>query len=730
VSAIESQIEGAFDFALPRRPYPGLRAFNKEEWPIFFGRERMVDEVIGLLIEHQFLVVHGDSGCGKSSLIRAGVLPRLEHEAARGGSRWLTCTATPGDEPLKNLAMAVALASNGGRENVEARAIDLRRAMNCGRDGAGLLAEQLARTSSRVCILIDQFEELFAHARRRGRHEASVLIDLLIGLQQLKAQNLCVVLTMRSEFLGVCAQFEDFAETVNATQYLLPRMAHPDLVRAICEPALLYDGEVSLALAQRLIADAGGQQDQLPLIQHGLMILHREHAVEPTGWRLTSEHYSGDLAGLLSNHADKVAARVAPHPSRLVEDLFRALTDINADGTAIRRPQKLAQLIAVTGSSESELRRIIDAFRAEGVSFLRPYGADAVALDDYIDISHEALIRYWRPLAHPEKGWLFNEFKNGLVWRSLLVQAESFDRNPSNVLSSATTEERVVWMGRRNAAWSERYGGGWERVGRLIAASVEARERELREAEQERKREADDRMREHDLAEKTRRERLFKRAFVVVTVLSVVAFAMALIAYKNWLDSEAERLAVVERGRTLERRNEVAESRRADAVRLAQGLSAELESLRRTAAASNDQTVKQRIAQTDASLQNKIDQLYAAARQPPRIYIHIAEESQRQAAVLLEARLERQNIGDADIVVPGVQLVKDPPRMAQLRCFDKDECGSDGVQLMRLIDKELVMRVKLTPFPPPRDPKSIRARHFELWFARGEIELRGVTGKY
>src|SRR6185369_12174142 len=81
-----------FDVDLPATPYPGLRPFEREEWPIFFGRELIVDEVIARGIERQFVVVHGDSGCGKSSLIRAGVLPRLEQEHARSGARWRTAS--------------------------------------------------------------------------------------------------------------------------------------------------------------------------------------------------------------------------------------------------------------------------------------------------------------------------------------------------------------------------------------------------------------------------------------------------------------------------------------------------------------------------------------------------------------------------------------------------------------------------------------------------------------
>lgn len=476
-------------YSFPSRPYPGLRPFEKSEWSIFFGRERMADEVITRIIRDRFLMVHGDSGCGKSSLIHAGVLPRLEQEADRGGFRWLTCAATPGEAPLWNLARALTGVCEAPER--EDRLIEIRRALNFGRDGAAALARVLRLSANEhVCILLDQFEELFAYAKHANNHDASLLIEFLLGIQECRVAGVYAVLTMRSEFLGACAQYRGFAEAVNTTQYLLPRMEHADLMRAIREPACLYDGEVECELAERLIVDAGRAQDQLPLIQHALMLLHRDN-VEPREeaasdhWRLELQHYTGSCAGLpqqLSAHANEVTEQalrnvVGNQSSRVVEDLFRALIDINAEGQAIRRPQRLEQLANVTGESIEVLRPLVDHFRVEGVSLLRPYGSSELAPDQCIDISHEALIRCWDKIADAKEGWLSREFRNGLVWRSLLVQADSFEREASNVLSPATTDERAIWIQRRNAAWCERYGGGWERVQQLLKASLAERDR-------------------------------------------------------------------------------------------------------------------------------------------------------------------------------------------------------------------------------------------------------------
>ena len=162
-------------------------------------------------------------------------------------------------------------------------------------------------------------------------------------------------------------------------------------------------------------------------------------------WRLGLEDYqgAGGLAKLLSDHADEVLAQAAPDGERrkVVEHLFRALTDINAEGQAIRRPQTFAELVAVTGSNGPTLEAIIGHFRAEGVLFLTPYGDAPIKPGTLIDISHEALIRCWRKIADDKDGWLQREFRDGLAWKTLRMQAQS-----GETLSAAATEAREAWL--------------------------------------------------------------------------------------------------------------------------------------------------------------------------------------------------------------------------------------------------------------------------------------------
>src|ERR1700730_17740860 len=192
-----------FEVQLPPSPYPGLRPFEKSEWPIFFGREKMTDKVIDLLMKQRLLVVHGTSGNGKSSLIRAGVLARLEQEHARSELCWRTCAATPGDSPLTNLSESFAGAT--GSHKVDW--LECRRGLNHGRQAAKTIAQLLKLDkNNQLCLLIDQFEEIF-HRQNAGSDQVKLLIDFLVGFCEAPPDGLFILLTMRSEFLGLCSRF-------------------------------------------------------------------------------------------------------------------------------------------------------------------------------------------------------------------------------------------------------------------------------------------------------------------------------------------------------------------------------------------------------------------------------------------------------------------------------------------------------------------------------------------
>lgn len=700
------EYEALFSLTLPPRPYPGLRAFEKDEWPIFFGRERMTDEVVAQLVRKHLLVLHGDSGCGKSSLLRAGVLPRLEQTNARGGARWRTCTVTPGEAPLRRLAEGLAALVPGG--DAAAHALEIRRRLQLGRPAAAGIAPLVCREGEHVCILVDQFEELFAHAAREGPEEAQLFIDILIGLHALPPRGLYAALTMRSEFLGACARYRGFAEAVNLTQYLLPRMEHEDVVRAICEPAAMYEGTVLRSVAEWMITDAGHGQDQLPLIQHALLLLHRESGGQP-GWKIGEEACTKSLAQRLSDNADAVAQEVdralaGRHP-RLVEDMMRALTQVNSDGHAIRRPCTLRQLGAVTGAGEGPVRAAVGHFRADGVSFLRPAPPAPLEPETLVDISHEALIRCWRRLADPRDGWLVREFRNGLLWRSLLVQVESFERDPENTLSAATYLERSKWMERRNPAWTARYGGGWDGVQALLEASRQARRKQV----------------------------LLTRiapASLVLTILLGVSIVQQfqLTEARDRAVQEAAHARRAERDALLARRQ--AETTRDEALQANLQLTQTVREIQAAnAAQAKSMQVEAKVENALAQLREQTVQLQAGnapAVLPPRVYFHIFEAEHRPAAEALGRELEKRRIGAAAIVVPGIEQVSIAPSRNVLRCFRAAECADEARRIAAILNELLEKPDIALEDLSARYERStgIRPRHYELWLTAPPVLRR------
>ncbi len=266
-------------------PYVGLRAFNREESAIFFGREAHTDALLDALAQQQFLAVVGLSGSGKSSLVKCGLIPALEAGYLSGaGTHWHIADFRPGNDPFKNLADAL--------HQQAALPAGLGDTLRNG--GAFSLHEYLAAhplpKSGKLLLICDQFEELFRYGEQHAH--AAAFVALLLASSRphtlpdgQSSNGIYLVLTMRSDFLGECAQFIGLAEAINQGLYLTPRLNREQLRLAIEEPALIAGGEADPALVVQLLEDVGNNPDQLPLLQHVLMRLWDD------GQNLTLAHY-------------------------------------------------------------------------------------------------------------------------------------------------------------------------------------------------------------------------------------------------------------------------------------------------------------------------------------------------------------------------------------------------------------------------------------------------------
>ena len=235
-------------------PFRGLRPFEQDENELFFGRDGQTDALLHRLYEHRFLAVVGTSGSGKSSLVRAGLMHALHGGLMGGntGSHWRIALMRPGDRPIENLARALNAPSVFGQEEAQEAIQVMMTESTLQRSDQGLIqAVQLARmpAEQNLLVVVDQFEELFRFQHgtphNATRDEAAAFVRLLLEAARQTAIKIYVVITMRSDFLGDCAQFRDLPEAINTSQYLIPRMTRSERQKAITGPVGVAGGEIS-----------------------------------------------------------------------------------------------------------------------------------------------------------------------------------------------------------------------------------------------------------------------------------------------------------------------------------------------------------------------------------------------------------------------------------------------------------------------------------------------------
>jgi tetratricopeptide (TPR) repeat protein len=553
------------------RPFPGLRPFAPSDHQFFYGRKSQFSALYRLLDLSRFVAVVGSSGSGKSSLVRAGLVPLLQQEVAESeqgrGRHWRWEEMRPGDAPLDQLVDAMtrlsrSMAGDDDPAIADAREERIDYHLRESIYGIGRALDEIGSASdASVVLVVDQFEELFRSAapvsqRRdvatgmKSRNDAAHFVQLLLEASRSPNHDIRILITMRSDFIGDCAQFQGLPEAVSATQFLVPSLTRDQREQVIRGPLREAHASIESELVERLLNDSADELDQLPVLQHCLLRLWERAGAKPvpsavlaSKRHLTSDHYQaiGGIAHALSQHADEILKSL-PGLELVVEQTFRALSDLDKDGRATRRARQFAPLTAETGMPEDKVRAVVNRFRADDCSFLSPLTSDVpdLAPRTRIDVGHEALLRRWELVSgkpdatvapgEPQQiGWLRAEERDGQVYRSLLAFAES-DSSGRPTIQANQFERRWQWWNERprTPEWAERYGGGHARVVRMLDDS-----RIAAQAERERREAAD------------ARERWFHRmtqvAVVVVTALLIVSLISIYMLSESYKATNAAR---------------------------------------------------------------------------------------------------------------------------------------------------------------------------------------------
>jgi WD40 repeat protein/DNA-binding SARP family transcriptional activator len=334
-------------------PFKGLAPFEAADAELFFGRERLVGELVARLADSALLAVVGASGSGKSSLLRAGLLPALAAGALPGSERWQSVLMRPGSRPATELGRLVT----GGLP--------------------GAIAD--LRPGQRMVVAVDQFEEVFTVCTDDGERHA--FIDALVESAWDPERRCVVLLALRADFFGRLAVFPELAELVGANHVLLGPMSSGELRCAIEGPAERGDLVVEPALVEALVADVVGEPGGLPLLSTALLDLWQQR--EERSLQLGAYERMGGVQGAVAAHAEAAYGALSEGRQRIARRLMLRLAAGGGGEPVTRRRLRVAEL---------------DLSRDEGMAQVLAALTDSrllTASDGEVEVAHEALLRHW-----------------------------------------------------------------------------------------------------------------------------------------------------------------------------------------------------------------------------------------------------------------------------------------------------------------------------------------------
>jgi hypothetical protein len=393
-------------------PYKGLAAFEAADAPYYFGRERLIAELIARFVGGTFLGLVGDSGSGKSSALRAGLLPALAGGVLPGSGDWPQVLMRPGEHPVSELvrALARALPDMALPADDPSLALDV---------ALGALA-----SGQRLVLVVDQFEEVFNTTRDDA--ERSAFIDLLTR----ERAGLRVIVALRADHYGRCAAYPALARLLGSDQVLVGPLSSKEIAAVIEHPAQRVGLRVEPALTAALVADAGSEPGVLPLLETCLLELWgaREDA------RLTLAAYraSGGLQGAIARLAEATYAELDAHRQAVARALLLRLAGPGEGTELVRRRVTLEELDAESDAVLGEVLGTLTAAR------LLTTG------EGHVEVAHEALLREWPRL----QGWLAEDAAGRQVRLHLIGAVHDWQqrgRESSDLYRGARLAAALEW---------------------------------------------------------------------------------------------------------------------------------------------------------------------------------------------------------------------------------------------------------------------------------------------
>ncbi len=432
-------------------PYRGLDAFDEEHAEYFVGREQDVARLVERLEDGRFLAVVGPSGFGKSSLVRAGVVPALRAGALPGSDRWPVAVMSPGSRPLASLAatlhtlLPAAPRLDPDQLGASAGVLDT------------AVSDALAGRpdDARAVLVVDQFEEVFTLCADPA--ERTAFLDALCRAATIPGGRLIVLPAMRADFYPRCAEHPRLRALVSDRQYLVGPLGPAELRRVIEEPARRAGLELEPGLARTVLEDVADRPGALPLLEHLLMELWSRRE----GRTLTLDAYaaSGGVEGALAKRADAEYAALDAEGQAAARRVLLRLVQPGEGTEDTRRVAQMRELVGEPGE-RAAVEGVVASLSA---ARLLTTGSDPATGEPTVEIAHEALIRGWPAL----RGWINDDRETLRLHRRLTDASAEWERSGR--------DDGGLYRGARLAAWQERSQEGLNPLEREFLDASRAR---------------------------------------------------------------------------------------------------------------------------------------------------------------------------------------------------------------------------------------------------------------
>jgi WD40 repeat protein/DNA-binding CsgD family transcriptional regulator len=499
----------------PVNPYQGLRPFQAADHRYFFGREKLVAKLIqrmgeaGPDVVERFLAVVGPSGSGKSSVVKAGLIPALWRGDLVGSERWYVVEMLPGSNPLDELEIALMRVSAN-------QATNLREQLE--RDARGLqrVAQLiLPKDDSELVLVVDQFEEVFTLLEDES--ERLHFLDLLSTAVSAPRSRVRVVVTMRADFYDRPLHYPEFGELMRSRMETVMPLSVDELERAIRQPADMVGVAFEEGLIPTIIEEVHYQPGALPLLQYALTELFDNHQ----GRLLIHDVYQemGGTIGALAKRADDIFESLTKAGRALARQMFLRLVTLGEGVEDTRRRVPRRELIAISDDLDL-IEEIIDTYTNYRLLSL---DNDPGTRAPTVEVAHEAILREWERL----RGWL-DESRGDIRDQRALARVASdwsvAERDPSFLLRGSRLDHFRTWVDQTDLA--------------ITADEQDFLDASLDEMHQRKAEEAERQAREASMEKRSRR---FLQALVgVFAIAAIVAVALSIFAFNAQKTAQLE----------------------------------------------------------------------------------------------------------------------------------------------------------------------------------------------